>query len=218
MYALLVAATDKEMGRLPDLIGNSLPVVPLVTGIGIVNASYSLTKSIMNRRPDLVIHIGLCGSFRADLPIGDIVYIHTDIFGDMGATTSDGRFLSLAEMGFPLIERPDGRVYNSIENGNKVDDFFDPCPHVRACSSVTVNRVTGDPSSIELLSRVWNADCETMEGAAVALVCHAESIPYFQFRSVSNHVEPRDTTRWNIPLACDTLHTFCRQLIQGLKP
>ena len=49
------------------------------------------------------------------------------------------------------------------------------------------------------------AHVESMEGAAVLFVCNWLGIPCYQIRAISNYVEPRDSFKWNIPLALENL-------------
>jgi len=44
-----------------------------------------------------------------------------------------------------------------------------------------------------------------MEGAAVFYVCLFEKIPFLEIRAISNYVEVRDTTKWDIPTAIENL-------------
>jgi futalosine hydrolase len=55
-----------------------------------------------------------------------------------------------------------------------------------------------------------------MEGAAVFYVCLNENIPVLQIRSISNYVEDRDTTKWDIPLAIKQLNKFCTDLFPDI--
>jgi futalosine hydrolase len=45
-----------------------------------------------------------------------------------------------------------------------------------------------------------------MEGAAVAYVCERFDVPWVQIRAISNMVEPRNRSAWDIPLAIKNLH------------
>ena len=44
-----------------------------------------------------------------------------------------------------------------------------------------------------------------MEGAALFYVCLHEQIPFLEIRAISNYVELRDPTKWDIPLAIENL-------------
>jgi futalosine hydrolase len=55
-----------------------------------------------------------------------------------------------------------------------------------------------------------------MEGAAIAMVCEKENIPYLQVRSISNYVTKRNTNEWNIPLAIKNLNASIIKIINEL--
>ena len=54
--------------------------------------------------------------------------------------------------------------------------------------------------AIEIETRT-GAICENMEGAAVALACRQLSVPLLEIRGISNRVEDRDTSRWDLTTA-----------------
>ena len=62
----------------------------------------------------------------------------------------------------------------------------------------------------------FNADIETMEGAALHYVCLQEHIPFLQIRSISNHVGERDKTKWKIKEAIENLNKELQILINDL--
>jgi futalosine hydrolase len=57
--------------------------------------------------------------------------------------------------------------------------------------------------------------CENMEGAAVALACQQLSVPLLEVRGISNLVEDRDTSRWNLPLAMSSAQNAIITLLQA---
>ncbi len=81
---LIVAATESEadaLRRIPGIrsspdgfnIGSS-EIYLLVTGMGSAATSWAMTKWLSaNQKPDLAINIGIAGSFREDIKIGDVV-------------------------------------------------------------------------------------------------------------------------------------------------
>jgi futalosine hydrolase len=64
----------------------------------------------------------------------------------------------------------------------------------------------GDASRIELLKRSNTGQIENMEGAPFFYVSLVKKIPFLSFRSVSNYVEPRDTSKWQIKPAIENLN------------
>ena len=52
-----------------------------------------------------------------------------------------------------------------------------------------------------------------MEGAACFMVCEKFNIPCMQIRAISNKVEKRNKTIWDMPLAIKNLNTKVQQII-----
>jgi len=55
-----------------------------------------------------------------------------------------------------------------------------------------------------------------MEGAVVFYVCNWFGISCFQIRSISNFVEPRDSAKWNIPMALEKLNVTVLDVLKKL--
>ncbi len=216
MKILIVSATSKESDKLTSYKAERHLVQVLVTGIGMVNSAYVLTRILARETFDLIIHIGVCGSYNKNFALGQIVHVRENIFGDMGATDALGNFLDMRTMGFRHFSADGKDYYNAIENPNDTNRFFN---HVKIPSvkGLTVNTVNGDSARIESMKRLFNPDIESMEGAAIALVCVQECVPYFEFRSISNYVEPRDTSKWNLPLALSSIQDFTIEMIAGIR-
>jgi futalosine hydrolase len=51
-----------------------------------------------------------------------------------------------------------------------------------------------------------HAEIESMEGAAFLFACNQTKVSCRQIRAVSNYVEKRDRSKWNIPLAITNLN------------
>src|SRR5690606_34844441 len=80
-------------------------------------------------------------------------------------------------------------------------------------SAITVNTVHGNSKSIHRLFSRIQPDIETMEGAAVFQAANTFNIPCLQVRAISNYVEPRNKKNWNIPLALDSLESWCKNFL-----
>ncbi len=216
MKILIVAATPPETALLSSLVAANSDVSILTTGVGVPNTIYHLTKHILSRRPSLVLNIGICGAFSGQHEIGSCVHLDEEIFGDLGATDKNGNLLNFESLGFTLSMDSDEGVFHTLKNPNRLDDYFTRMPEIQYGKGLTVNTVSGDESLIRQRLN-WRADFENMEGAGVAYVCRQEFIPYFEFRAISNYVEPRDKSRWNVPLAVESIQKFTIELIGRLK-
>jgi futalosine hydrolase len=212
MKILIVAATHAEaevLVRIPGIrktddgfICRSNEISLLISGVGSAATSWGMSKWISaNPKPDLAINIGISGSYRKDIDIGEVVVIQSDCFADAGIENGD-EFQTLGEAGladsntFPFS---DGKILSENRYSTMATSLL---RHVKA---ITVNTATGTEATRDKLLKKFNPDIETMEGATFFYICSGEKIPFLAIRSVSNFVEPRNRGKWNIPLALDNL-------------
>ena len=81
---------------------------------------------------------------------------------------------------------------------------------------LTVSACSGTQARGAELSRRYQAICENMEGAAVALVALRYGIPCLELRGISNLVEDRDLSRWDLPRALEAVQRFVIKIIEDL--
>jgi futalosine hydrolase len=171
----------------------------LISGIGINSTTYFLTKILLTKKYDVVINIGICGSFNKDIKIGDVVIVAEDEFADIGITESNNNFKSLFDEGFiKENEFP-------FTNRKLISNFSSNIISFKKVKGITVSSTSGNNEQIKMRKTKFNADVETMEGAAVAYVCLFEGVKFIQIRAISNPVEARNKNNWNIPLAIKNL-------------
>ena len=185
-------------------------IYPLVSGVGSISTAWTMKQWIStNRKPDLAINAGIAGSYKEELETGDIVMPVTDCFADAGIEDGDN-FLTLSEAGltsadeFPFIKGflfADNRYSVLMKN------------LLRPVSAITVNTATGSEVTRARLIKKFNPDIETMEGAAFFYICSRESIPFLALRAISNNVETRNKSKWNIPFALDNLTSKLNEII-----
>jgi futalosine hydrolase len=84
--------------------------------------------------------------------------------------------------------------------------------NVRIGAFVTVSTTTGTDKRAREIEKRFNAICENMEGAAVAHVCAMYGIPMVEIRGISNIVEDRDRSKWDIKKAAEN----CQKIILAL--
>jgi futalosine hydrolase len=166
----------------------------LLTGVGTTHTAFYLGKHL-NDTYDVVINAGICGSFTNRLTIGDVVCIDEDCFADLGAE-DDEAFLSLEELKLP-------GTY-TVKNENSFNHAA--LTNLPSVKGVTVNTTHGNTQSIEKFIQRTRADVESMEGAAFLFACNENKTTCVQLRSVSNYVEKRDRSKWNIALAIKNLN------------
>ena len=173
----------------------------IITGIGSVHTTYHLVKELANVEYDIVIDLGICGSFNNEICLGEVVYIENEMFADLGIVGKEG-FKSLFEAGFTekdIWPYSNGKLINKRRVSEKTFG------NLKKVNGVTVNKSTGSLEEAEYIKEKFNADIESMEGAAVFYTCLQESVPFVEIRSVSNKVGITDKASWNIPLATENL-------------
>lgn len=201
MKPLILAATEFEIKpTIPLLDQKEIPY--LITGVGMTATAFTLGAYLeKNPQTNCVINIGIAGCLDKQIPLGTLFNIQTDTFSELGAQ-DDKNFIAIDELGFGQSQ------YQSIPP--KIRPLGLPTAH-----SITVNRVHGRESSIaKIRQRLPHITLESMEGAAVFYGCQQRQIPCIQVRAVSNYVQKRDKSSWNIPLALDKLNSWLQQHIQ----
>ena len=167
----------------------------LITGIGGVATAFALGQ--YTEQPDRVIQAGIAGAFLpSGLQPGDVVWVKSDRFADLGATNQDGSFLSLHAIGLATDKEP---------LSNPTPAWF-PFEHLPKASALSVNTVSGEAGQIANLLNRYPADVESMEGAAFFYACLQKGWAFDQIRSISNWVEPRNRDAWQLPLAVQQLN------------
>jgi futalosine hydrolase len=220
---LYVTATSAEADTLKSIRGIiSVPggyrlanyeITPLVTGVGSISTAWSLMQWIsVNQKPDLAINAGIAGSFKDEIGIGDVVMPFTDCFADAGIEDGN-KFLTLPEAGlageddFPFSK---GLLHTDIRYTVQMRNVLKP---VRA---ITVNTATGSDSTRTKLILKFNPDIETMEGATFFYLCARGKIPFLALRAISNRIETRNKSSWNIRHALNSLSEKVNEVLVKL--
>ena len=169
------------------------PHVPvLYTGVGAVNAAYTLTRYLEREPTRAVIVCGIAGAypmaFASGLGMGSVVCAESECYGDLGAHSATG-FLDMQALGFPVIAGPQP-VYNVLPM-----QIF---PVAQRARFVTMNTCTGDDETARALEARTGGAVESMEGAAIAHVARLSGIPCGEIRGISNRAGNRDRRTWRV--------------------
>lgn len=204
MNILIVAATTPEIeSSLPFLEQKNIPY--LITGVGMVSATYALTKALQTERVDLIIQVGIGGVLDRTVPLGSIFRIVEDQIFELGAEDKE-TFIPIEELGFGKRR--------FVERSFATNLGIQHIPHA---IGITVNKVHGKQESIARLSHLSATPLvESMEGVSAFFVAEQEKIPVLQFRSISNYIEPRNRSAWQIGLAVKNLNGFLQELLKSL--
>ncbi|OFY64852.1 MAG: futalosine hydrolase [Bacteroidetes bacterium RBG_13_43_22] len=221
MKVLIVAATETEADVLRKIKGiipydgsfrfGKCDIKLLITGVGSVATSWSMMKWFSaNSKPDIAVNIGIAGSYRNDIRVGDVVTPVSDCFADAGIETDKG-FLTLSEAGMSDSILKGGRIAADNKYVTVIIKL------VRPVEAVTVNTSTGSEDTIQKMLKKFNPGIETMEGATFFYICLREKVPFIALRSVSNRVEPRNKKKWDIPLALNSLSEKLKDFLLMLE-
>jgi len=211
---LIVAAHESEAIAMDEALNKDEDLFEiLVTGVGGMCMSWELQKRLLTGTvPSIIINAGIAGTFNTAIKTGDVVMAESDCFADLGID-DNGRFIPLyltdidKKNSFPFS---DGRIVCDNNWAKTIGCYI---PSVKAA---TVNMVSGSDESIARIVSAWNPDIETMEGAWLAYICRMSSIPWLNIRSVSNVVEPRNVSSWDIKTALLSLRKSMPDIIKTI--
>ena len=190
-----------------------------ISGIGKVNAAVASTLLLERFSPRLVINTGCGGAYReSGLQVGSLAVATAEVYGDEGVLTLDG-WHSLELVGIPSVERKGNRYSNefplSMQTAGKVFQFATSLGlPVRRGKFITVSTCSGTSHRGDELRRRFGGICENMEGAAVAHVALLYDTPFLEVRGISNMVEDRDISKWDIPFSVEMAQRFLFKCIE----
>lgn len=142
----------------------------LFTGIGKVNASYELTKTIHQKRPDLIVNLGTAGSSYFNK--GDVVCCTQFVQRDM----------DVRGLGFELYKTPFSNIPLVLDYGLPMQDF-----PMGTCG-------TGDNFEMEHNTTQYNV--VDMEAYALATVAQKENIPFLCLKYISDGADDSAAEDW----------------------
>jgi futalosine hydrolase len=184
----------------------------LVTGVGMVATASWLSRVLACERYDLVLNLGVCGSFDRTIAPGTVVHVVSDRLAELGAEDGD-TFLTIHQLG--LLDENEhpfsgGRLVNQSPPANLALN------ELRTVEGITVNTVHGNERSIARVTERFAPQVESMEGAAFMYACLSHEVPFAQVRAVSNIVERRHRDAWKLSEAIHALSEVAGRIIDHL--
>ena len=186
----------------------------LLTGVGIPSTLGRLYPVLQQRRPGLILNIGIAGAYPgSEIEIGDVVMGISEVYGDIGFEVPE-------EPGFlPIQDSPFGEFYQTPYPLALEARFIHPVGfRFHVADGCTVSTCTGTEQTGNLRAKLFKAGIESMEGAAVAQAGKDFGVPVCEVRAISNIASTRDMRPENIRLALATLQRYlhaCR--LQGTQ-
>jgi futalosine hydrolase len=206
MKILVVAATEMEIA--PFIAQNNQAEI-LITGVGAPACLYALTKKLLQQQYDLVIQAGIAGTFKNQFALGETFAIKTDLFADLGIQEGNN-FYSLFDGGFL---KPDTIPYTNAQLINTTENYYG----LKIANAITINTVSDSLPQTELYKKKYDADIESMEGAAFHYVCIQENVSFLQIRSISNFVGERVKTNWKMKESIESLNENLIRIVNGFR-
>jgi futalosine hydrolase len=192
---LLVSATQAEIAPLLKTFQNATEfsigrhqVRVLITGVGMVATAFSMGAHLSSNAYEVAINTGIAGAF--------------DRNSELGAEDGED-FLPIDKLGFGQS------VIHPLQPAF-------PLPAVREVRAITVSRVHGNETTIYHTMSRLHPQVESMEGAAFFYSCNQLKLPSVQLRAVSNYVERRNVSQWNIPEAIEKINSFVISYLEKL--
>ncbi len=213
MRLLIAAATEREVapflnfmsGHFTRISANNycksnLEVAVCITGVGAMLTAFSLSNAFDEFRPHFALQAGVAGAYDRRLDLGSLVLVKMERL-DLGVEDNDAYHdvfdMNLADANASPFYK--GRLVNPLNNFPLVLNF-------RKVSSLTVDIASGHQATIERRRLKYKCDIENMEGAAFHYICLQRKTPFVQIRALSNYVEPRDTSKWQLKEAIAQLN------------
>lgn len=213
---LLIAATPIEINpflqawKKGTIEMNGWELDVLITGIGLTATTYSLSKQIQSRKPDLIIQAGVGGCFDRTRPLGEVVVVKQEAIADQSVielnqlkTLFDLKLVPQDQ--FPYRK---GWLVNQSAVLKK--------SKLKKVRGISVNEITTDKKKCKFYETTFSPVVESMEGAALHYVALREQIEFIQLRSFSNYIADRNKKRWDMKTSVVNLNHALIRLLNTL--
>lgn len=212
MHILLCAATEFEIASTRQyfeenpLKDGKLDI--LITGAGLLPATYSLVKYLSTNKPDLIIQAGIGGTLNGSTKLGETFAILSDCIADSGVE-EDNTFKTLFDL--KLVDANK----HPWSNGKLVNPSFLLLAKtsLSLAESITVNEISTNEKRITYYKDKWNTQVESLEGAALHYIGLQEKIPFIQIRTISNYAGERDKSKWMLEGAITNLNQELQRIL-----
>jgi futalosine hydrolase len=188
----------------------------LEIGVGKTAAAITLTERLVRGPlPGGVLLFGACGAYPPEhlggathgLKTLDLCLVSDDLLADEGVEMSPD-FTSIQDLDLGAI----GPFSMDAAATDAIARELGGIPRVRGA---TVSTCSGTDARSLTIAMRSGASVETMEGAAVAMVCRRFNVPLVQLRCVSNFTGDRNRSEWNLEGAVVRIHHALLRLREG---
>ncbi len=216
---LVTAATSSEWQLASQLLpahlatdNPTLQVTFCTTGVGMLATTYSLMHLLQLHKPQIVIQIGIAGTFSQQIPLGTVTAVLSDGIGDMGVW-EQGQWCDIFSLNLAQSNQ------HPFTNGRLVNTWFPQLNFLTlpTVHSISVNQITTQVPQIQVFSQEMQVQLESMEGAALHYVCLQQQVPFIQMRSISNYVGERNKSNWRLQQSIENVNLSLVKWIQYMQ-
>jgi futalosine hydrolase len=221
MRVIITAATNLELDgsakKASQLFQKSkLKLSFHATGIGMLASGVNLTQLITAHQPDLIIQMGIAGSYIKTEPLGKVMVVASESIADLGVR-ENGVFKDLFES---QLLKDNEAPFKKRKLTNPAIRSFNVLK-TDMVAAVTINEITTSPKRIKEIIATHNPVLESMEGAALHYIGGLTKTPFIQIRAISNYVGERNKAKWKLKESIEQLEayvlTYLATLENGLK-
>jgi futalosine hydrolase len=217
MRVIITAATNLELDGCAKKASqvfkkSKLKISFHTSGIGMLASGVKLTQLATTHKPDLIIQMGIAGSYSKTEPLGKIWVVGSESIADLGVR-ENGTFKDLFETG---LQKENEAPFKKRKLTN---------PAIRSLNvlksdlvaAVTINEITTSPKRIKEIIAAHNPVLESMEGAALHYVGSLTKTPFIQIRAVSNYVGERNKAKWKLKESVEQLEAYVITYLAALE-
>lgn len=212
MKILVVAATSLELDYINGIqTSGKNQILKKILGVGQVPTTFNLLNNIESLTPDLIIQIGIAGSFLNDCTLGEVYAVGEEYMADLGVV-ENGSFQSTFDLKL-MDENQSPFTKRKLINPNET--LFQKT-NLKKVSAITVNEISTSDDRINYYKQCYNPVLESMEGAAFHYCCIMKNIPFIQLRGVSNYVGERNKNNWRIEASLEAVAKSTKEFISNI--
>jgi futalosine hydrolase len=217
MRVIITAATNLELDGCAKKASqvfkkSKLKISFHATGIGMLASGVKLTQLAATHKPDLIIQMGIAGSYSKKEPLGKVMIVASESIADIGVR-ENGRFKDLFETG---LQKENEAPFKKRKLTNPTIKSLNVLKS-DLVAAVTINEITTSAKRIKEIIAANNPVLESMEGAALHYVGGLTKTPFIQIRAVSNYVGERNKAKWKLNESIEQLEAYVITYLAALE-
>ena len=217
MRVIITAATNLELDGCAKKASqvfkkSKLNISFHATGIGMLASGVKLTQLTTTYKPDLIIQMGIAGTYSKNEPLGKVMVVASESIADLGVR-ENGTFKDLFETGLQKENEAPFKKRKLMNQGIKKVNLLKS----DTAAGVTINEITTLPKRIKEIIEAHNPVLESMEGAALHYVGCFTKTPFIQIRAISNYVGERNKAKWKLKESIEQLEAYVLTYLATLE-